>query len=107
MLTILSCTSGDTSKCPPSLVNYAKTFNDILAQYGNNCYMVVDFQTTWKHAEDLCRAHGGNLLHISSADENNFIYKLLDDRYSHAVWMGLHDTDTEETFVWTSGILKI
>ena len=43
-------------------------------------------------------------MHISSAAENGFIYTLLDDRYHHAVWMGLHDTDTEEKFIWTSGI---
>ena len=42
-------------------------------------------------------------MHISSAAENNFIYTLLDDRYHHAVWMGLHDTNTEEKFIWTSG----
>ena len=98
--------AGNIALCSESQRNYAKTFGNVIAQYKGSCYSVIDFKASWDHAEDICARQGGHLFHISSKDENDFIYNLLHGRFSHSVWMGLHDTDREEHFKWTSGIIS-
>ena len=92
--------------CPASVRQHAHQNNEILAQYGGSCYNIEPHSLSWVHAEKICQLHGGHLFHISSATENNFIYRLLDTRYNHTVWMGLHDRGHEEQFTWTSGKLN-
>ena len=57
-------------------------------------------------AQNTCVELGGNLITISSEDENSFITNLLSqfgDIYSPGVWIGLNDQEEEGDFVWVSG----
>ena len=59
---------------------------------------------SWFQAESSCNKNGGHLVQIADAREEEFITKFMKIHDSiHAVWIGLHDTDHEETFTWTSG----
>ena len=89
--------------CPASVRQHASQKHGILAQHGGSCYNIELHSVSWLHAESTCKQYGGHLLHINSAAENYFIYRLLDTKYNHTVWTGLHDRGHEEQFTWTSG----
>ena len=57
---------------------------------------------TWLDAENTCKAHGGHLLTIDNAEENNFILKIAQS-YHFTFWIGLNDQQQEDTFTWISG----
>ena len=94
---------SNVSLCPSSVVQYAQQDGDIVAQKGHSCYTVVPHRCSWARAETDCYRQGGYLFHIKDSSENLFIFNLLNTRFNHTVWMGLHDTTYEEHFQWISG----
>ena len=61
---------------------------------------------SWYHAEYACKNNGGHLVQIGDAQEEEFIKQFMAAHDSrHAIWIGLHDREQEETFTWTSGIV--
>ncbi|KAL4221493.1 hypothetical protein ACF0H5_019750 [Mactra antiquata] len=96
--------TGHIELCPQRLQQLAASRSSVvLAQYGDNCYEVVQNSVSWSHAEALCRQNGGHLAHIANEVEQNFIHTVLVKEHSHTVWIGLHDRASEENFEWTSG----
>ena len=95
---------GHTELCPSNLKFAVISENGILEQYGQSCYEWVPSSVSWFQAESSCNKNGGHLVQIADAKEEEFITKFMNIHDSlHAVWIGLHDTDHEEKFTWTSG----
>jgi len=95
--------TGQISLCPTRIQQLGTRSGEILAQYADNCYEVVQRSVSWSHAESICHQHGGHLAHIANQAEQDFIHAFLVKEHSHTVWLGLHDRAAEEKFEWTSG----
>jgi hypothetical protein len=96
---------GHVELCPQRIQQLAaQSRGELLAQFGQNCYEIVDSGVSWSHAEAICKGHGGHLIHIANQQEQYFIFDFLVKHINHTVWLGLHDRNTEESFEWTSGI---
>ena len=76
--------------------------------YGKSCYLVIDVPTLeWDDARRNCLKLGGDLVKITTAAENQFIFNLILKQVkvmSHGAWLGLHrKADTK--FYWTDDTL--
>jgi hypothetical protein len=68
------------------------------------CVMPFADRESWPNAENACNELGGNLVRISSAEENGFLYHLFGDLGgSSRFWTGGNDREDEGTFVWSDG----
>ncbi|XP_053378750.1 C-type mannose receptor 2-like [Mercenaria mercenaria] len=94
---------GHIEMCPSRLRNLAQNSRELIAQFGQSCYEIVQTGVSWSHAESNCERHGGHLIHIASQQEQDYIYNILVKYHSSTVWIGLHDRNNEESFEWTSG----
>lgn len=60
--------------------------------------------TFWDMAELICNTNTGHLLSITNANEEEYIYQLLNEfNISEPVWTGLNDKLQEGIFKWSSG----
>ena len=66
---------------------------------GNSKYWKSNNTATWLEARDTASAHGGYLVAIDDAAENQF---LLDSPVGN-VWIGLNDIVLENNFKWIPG----
>ncbi|XP_015755233.1 PREDICTED: perlucin-like protein [Acropora digitifera] len=77
-------------------------------QHGKSCYIVIDIPTAeWSAARRNCLKFGGDLAKITSDDENQFLYNLIDSQtYTPrlGVWLGLH-RKADDKFYWTDDTL--
>ena len=76
--------------------------------YGKSCYLVIDVPTLeWDDARRNCLKLGGDLVKITTAAENQFIFNLILKQVKvkgHGAWLGLHrKADTK--FYWTDDTL--
>ena len=65
------------------------------------CYVSVNTVTNWQTAEAMCVEWGGHLVSIHSDVENYVVNSIRDT--NDFTWIGLSDTDTDGTYVWTDG----
>ena len=96
VLLVISCnipTSflADAPPCP----FYWNTFNGY-------CYLARSFAKSWQQAQAYCKARRGELVKITSAEENNFVLALARERAPSRkqVWMGLQWDSRIRSFVW-------
>jgi hypothetical protein len=83
-----------------------------------NCHaylFVRSFAIRWGDADDAARRLGGHLVTVTSADENGFVFELLnrelDAAYSPGTWRGpwlgavrdAESSDSRRGWVWTTG----
>ena len=54
---------------------------------------------TWDAAEEQCKAQGGHLASVHSAEENVFVRNL----FTGNAWIGGSDVEVEGNWVWTDG----
>merc|ERR1719370_630212 len=87
------CTcSGSTATCPSGYT---------IDSDGTKCYILRSGQTSWADASALCRSNGDDRLAvITSANQNTAVQGLIG---STNAYIGLSDTATEGTFLWTDG----
>ena len=103
MTLILNLCLGQVELCPKRIQQLDHSKGVHLAQFGQNCYEIVDSGVSWPHAESICKGHGGHLIHIANQQEQDFIFEYLVKHHTHTVWLGLNDRNTEEQFEWTTG----
>lgn len=65
--------------------------------YGKSCYKYINDRLTWTQAKHTCEAEGSHLVTLSSAEENEFIYKTFGK--SKTVWIGLYRNPVFFTWV--------
>ncbi|XP_034057476.1 immune-related, lectin-like receptor 4 isoform X2 [Gymnodraco acuticeps] len=73
-------------------------------RYGGKCYYFSTNKATWTRSRDECRCQGGDLVKIESREEQEFLeqkvrVKMTPDKF----WIGLTDSETEDTWLWTDG----
>ncbi|KAL4218163.1 C-type lectin (CTL) or carbohydrate-recognition domain (CRD) [Mactra antiquata] len=68
--------------------------------YNGECYRFTEMKMTFVEAEHYCQQHNARLVHIESADENNFLKQEISQRIETHWWIGLSDDDIEGKFVW-------
>ncbi|XP_060556676.1 hepatic lectin-like [Ruditapes philippinarum] len=72
-------------------------------RYGEKCFQFyTDSRITWFEARDTCRSIGGELARIGNKRENNFIKNTIKRSYPVSYWFGLHDTQSENFWQWSS-----
>ena len=57
---------------------YFNMFNSNVYEYNSHYYTIVSQAKTWPEAETACEIIGGHLAVITSAEENSFIYRLVE-----------------------------
>ena len=70
-----------------------------LGVFNTHTYFISTQKETWQKADSIASSLGGHLVSINSVTENLFLSTAVLDRF----WIGLTDSVTEGTFVWTSG----
>ncbi|KAM7431731.1 hypothetical protein ABFA07_017720 [Porites harrisoni] len=93
----ITAQSSKVSACPTGWV-----------PYGKSCYLVIDVPTLeWDDARRNCLKLGGDLVKITTAAENQFIFNLILKQVkvtTNGAWLGLHrKADTK--FYWTDDTL--
>jgi uncharacterized delta-60 repeat protein len=71
-----------------------------LSSFNGHSYQLTTVATTWDKAEAEAVAHGGHLVSINSAEENQW---LLNTFGSNRLWIGFNDIAQEGSWVWTDG----
>ncbi|ROT78926.1 NAC-alpha domain-containing protein 1 [Penaeus vannamei] len=61
-----------------------------------SCYHLSASKGAWEEGRTYCSDNGGAYVKISSEEEWDFVKSML----SETTWIGLHDRDTEGSFVW-------
>ena len=57
--------------------------------------------SSWHEAQEVARQLGGNLVSVTSSNEQNFVYETFGG--SRNLWIGLNDVAQEGKFRWVSG----
>jgi hypothetical protein len=71
--------------------------------YNGHVYQFCGTATTWTSARTTCLTYGYDLVEIDDAAENDWVATTA---YSYANtywWIGLNDSSTEGTYVWSTG----
>ena len=101
ILVLLSLNVTETSQAASLNATWNSSFYPKIYNPDNHhWYQVIDTPMTWHAARDYCGAAGGYLVTIESADENAFVYDLLD--WS---WLGATDESEEGVWRWVNGEL--
>ena len=66
--------------------------------YNTHNYEYYNLLMTWPEAKKLCETKGGHLVTISSQEENDYVYGLM-----QTGWIGANDIDEEGSFAWVTG----
>ncbi len=107
-LVFLASTYYDSSTVHIDQVYYSTLddFDDSEFEYagsfGESDYYFSNVDTTWYEADDMSDNAGGHLVTISSEEENDFIYSLIQQTGNNS-WIGFSDIATEGDWVWTTG----
>lgn len=89
---------ADALTCP----YYWNTFNGY-------CYRAVSSIRTWHQAQAYCKALRGELVKITTAEENNFVLALAKQKAPHAkvIWIGLKWDSHIRKFVWSDDSVPV
>ncbi|XP_072174350.1 macrophage mannose receptor 1-like [Diadema setosum] len=71
-------------------------------EHGNKCYYFEWSRKNFATAENACSAKGAHLTSINDQDEQDFL-SLRAKVGGAQLWIGLHDSSDESSFVWTDG----
>ena len=71
--------------------------------FDSYCYLVGHQLLDWNWAQNFCRNKGGELVKINSAEENEFVLKLVNQQAPSLrhVWIGLKWNDVVQRFLWS------
>lgn len=68
-------------------------------------YLLSSSESTWLDAEAEAVSLGGHLVSITSQEEQDFVVStfLSGDDANNVYWIGINDSESEGTYVWSSG----
>ncbi|XP_068742799.1 alpha-N-acetylgalactosamine-specific lectin-like [Montipora capricornis] len=71
-------------------------------RFGRYCYLVSGSILSWDQARSYCRTRGGELVKINSAEENEFVLNLTQQRQPSLtlVWINLKWDSSANQFLW-------
>ena len=72
-------------------------------RFKSYCYLVSSSVKTWYQAQAYCSGLGGRLVKINSAEENEFVLNLVNERAPSVkqVWIGLKWNPSVNDFLWS------
>ena len=73
------------------------------AKFNNYCYLVGSYIKTWDEAQTYCTEIGGDLVKITSAEENEFVLMLTRRKVPalKQIWIGLKWDFNAKQFFWS------
>ncbi|XP_056615222.1 galactose-specific lectin nattectin-like [Triplophysa dalaica] len=69
--------------------------------FGVECFKLILQEVDWVGAEKNCQSLDGNLASVRSKAQNDFLLSLVPVNTN--VWIGGHDAEMEEQWLWTDG----
>ncbi len=88
------------------VVNPVNIVADGMIQHGGHTYEIIHSIMTWKQAKEYCEKRGGHLATITSKEENDAIYGLI-NKYGYedydVYFIGMTDEDSAGTYTWITG----
>ncbi|XP_033973904.1 C-type lectin domain family 4 member E-like isoform X2 [Trematomus bernacchii] len=100
----LSPSSGEATEQEvslPTLVPVRGACREGWVSYERSCYKISTNSLTWSKAEDQCRAQEGHLVVLNTAEELDYISKVVEIRYNY--WIGLVERESEGHWSWVDG----
>lgn len=77
---------------------------EAVAFQGHHYLLVRAGVSTWPDAMDYCASFGGYMAHISSAQENVFLFQYISDQGVRSAYFGLSDRQGEGLWKWSDGV---
>ena len=71
--------------------------------YNGHTYELYDLPMSWHEAKAFCEEKGGNLVCITSQEENDAVLSLARQGAAGWYWLGCTDEETEGAWKWVSG----
>ena len=89
--------------CPEPEPEPEEEFSEISKYKNGHSYKIIDITMSWTEAKKYCEDQGGYLVTITSAGEQEFIYKFLIAMGEKSVyWLGGY-RDSDNNFKWVTG----
>ena len=103
MATTMTLTSTPSTTTTPAMTHCPTAWS----QFNTSCFWVVEVAVDWLAAEEGCQGlhPAAHLASVSSSEENNFIYHLVEGFSSAYVWLGGSDSYSEGNWTWNDGTL--
>ena len=73
------------------------------SHFKSYCYFVSKERKPWDDAQNFCEKQEGELVEITSFEENEYVFKLVNKRESshERVWIGLRYDQEVNKFLWS------
>lgn len=100
--------TGDTEPTYPECnINHqeessSSTSNDI-KEFNGHYYQLIEVDMTWEEAVAYCQELGGYMATISSDEENEFLYEMLQESPYSDAYFGYTDVQEEGVWKWVNG----
>ncbi|XP_077118196.1 hepatic lectin-like [Ranitomeya variabilis] len=72
-------------------------------QFGDSCYYLTKYKTSWTNTRTSCIGKGADLAVITSSSEQLFLSTFSEASISKRYWIGLNDIDEEDEWEWIDG----
>ena len=92
---------GDVCPCPTA--ESAESIYLLCGGPDGDAEQRADRAKTWVSARRTCRDYGFELTTIDTAEENAFVFAVLDAAQFEHTWLGLTDRDVEDVYLWADG----
>lgn len=92
--------------CQCMLIEYTVLNSEIaVGDFQNHRYKIYDIEsiTSWNEANMYCQKKGGHLATITSKEEDDYLYQLLQNSNRMNAYFGLSDAEKEGTWKWITG----
>ena len=97
-----TASGGQTAIC--KVIVFPSTATPLaIAEYNGHLYELYDYASSWMDAKAFCEARGGHLAAITSAEENEVIYRLTQNGSKDRYNIGGTDEITEGEWLWVTG----
>ena len=72
-------------------------------EFNGHEYSVIDKSMTWYEAKAYCESLGGHLIAVTSAEEDQFAFELIQSGTKKFYWLGATDEKVEGDWKWVTG----
>ncbi|MDR0372129.1 MAG: bacterial Ig-like domain-containing protein [Nitrososphaerota archaeon] len=93
--------SGHTVNFDGYVLSFDADLEPVL--FNAHWYVVFDIGMTWHQAKALCEQLGGHLATVTSQEESDFIYHLIQNHDKEHYYLGGTDEDTRHQWRWITG----
>lgn len=82
--------------------NTKETDTEKYYYFNGHKYTIFNYGMSWNDANEYCEKQGGHLVTIGSADEQNFVQKIIKDQSRLNYWIGLY-LNSSGQWEWIDG----